>query len=220
MARFNVNTADNYGGNGNGSFFMLKDDKDTARVRFLYNTIEDVEGLAVHEVEIDGKKRYVNCIREYNEPIDNCPFCAAHMKVIPKLFIKLYNEDAKECQIWERGKSYFQKLASLASRYNPLVDEVIEIERCGKKNDMHTTYEFYPVDKIPVNMDDYDIPEALGTLVLDKSANEMEEYLHTGSFPSDGVKTAQASTNNNYRENYSDRPVGRRTPSSSNTRPF
>ena len=41
------------------SFFTLKDDGDVARVRFMYNSMEDVIGYAVHEVEVDGKKRYL-----------------------------------------------------------------------------------------------------------------------------------------------------------------
>ena len=77
MATFDVNTADNYGGSGGGSFFSLKDDKDTAQVRFMYNSLEDVVGYAVHEIEVGGKKRYINCLREYNQPVDDCPLCAA-----------------------------------------------------------------------------------------------------------------------------------------------
>ena len=74
MARFNTETAEHYGGNGGAGYFSLKNDKDVAQVRFMYNSIDDVEGYAVHQVEIDGKKRYVNCLREYNQPIDTCPF--------------------------------------------------------------------------------------------------------------------------------------------------
>lgn len=81
----------------------------------------------------DGKQRYVNCLRAYNEPIDKCPFCAAQLKVTPKLFLKLYNEDAGECQIWERGKTYFARIASLSSHYNPLCNEIIEVERMVRR---------------------------------------------------------------------------------------
>ena len=43
MAEFSMNEADNYGGNGGGSFFTLKDDKDKARVRFLYWKFKEKE---------------------------------------------------------------------------------------------------------------------------------------------------------------------------------
>lgn len=133
MAKFSVNDAENYGGNGGGNFFSLKNDKDVATVRFMYNTIEDVEGYAVHEVEVDGKKRYVNCLRSYNEPVDKCPLCTARYKVLAKLFVMLYDVDAEEVKVWDRGKTFFSKLSSLCARYNPLVSTPFEIERNGKK---------------------------------------------------------------------------------------
>lgn len=206
MSRFNMADSDNYGNNNSGSFFTLKDDKDTAKVRFLYNTIDDVEGYVVHEIEVDGKKRYVNCLRNYNDPIDKCPFCAAQMKVKPKLFIKLYNEDAKECQIWERGKNYFQRIASLAAHYNPLVNQIVEVERSGKKGDMQTTYEFYPTENKPVNLDDYECAEPLGTIILDKTEEEMNEFINTGSFP------ATANSEGTEKPPFEGSEVTRRTP--------
>ena len=93
MARFTAQDADKYGGKGGAGFFSLKGDGDSAVVRFLYNDVDDVEGYAVHEVEIDDKKRYVNCLRDYNSPIDDCPFCRAKKYQIAKLFVPLYNED-------------------------------------------------------------------------------------------------------------------------------
>lgn len=207
MAEFSINEADNYGGNGGGSFFTLKDDKDKARVRFLYRGVEDVKGYACHKVAVGDKDRYVNCLRAYNEPLDKCPFCAAQLKVTPRLFLSLYNEDAGEVQVWERSKAYFQRLASLSSRYNPLHDEIIEIERSGKKGDMHTTYEFYPIENEPVNLDDFEISNPLGTIILDKTADEMNEYLDTGAFP----ESNDGGNNSSPRENL-EQPQ-RRTPS-------
>ena len=184
--RFNFNDADNYGQQNAGSFFQLKDDKDTARVRFLYDTIDDVEGYVVHQIEVGDRKRYVGCLRSYNEPIEKCPLCEAQYKQIPKLFLKLYNEDTQEVQIWERGKSFFQRISSLAAHYNPLCDEIVEVERNGKKGDMKTTYEFYPTDNSEFNMNDLEVTDPLGTIILDKTADEMNEYLQTGGFSDTG----------------------------------
>lgn len=218
MARFSFENADNYGGQGNGSsFFSLKNDKDTARVRFLYSTIDDVQGYAVHRVKVGDKDRYVNCLREYNEPIDNCPFCKAQLRVQPRLFIKLYNEDASECQIWDRSKSYFQRLASLASRYNPLCNEIVEVERSGAAGDMHTTYEFYPIDNSDFDLNSVECSEPLGTIILDKSYEDMQDYLEIGSFPTDSDNVAQTRTSS--RENL-EQPVGRRTPANTARRSF
>ena len=82
MARFSYEEAENYGGNGGHGFFALQNDGDVARVRFMYNKLEDIEGYAVHQIELNGKKRYVNCLREYGHPVDDCPLCKKGMFVI------------------------------------------------------------------------------------------------------------------------------------------
>lgn len=187
MARFNAGDADKYGGNGGGGYFSLKNDRDIATVRFLYNSADDVEGFAVHEVEIDGKKRYVNCLREYSQPIDDCPFCKARKFQVAKLWIPLYNEDEDKVQVWERGKKFFNKLSSVLSRCDadPICSQTFEIERNGKPKDTQTTYEIYQTKDKPDDtvLDDFDMPNILGGIVLDKSAEDMEFYLEEGYFP-------------------------------------
>lgn len=187
MARFTADTAENYGGSGGGGFFSLKNDKDVACVRFLYNDADDIEGYAVHQVEIDGKKRYVNCLREYNQPIDDCPFCRERMKVLAKLFVPVYNEDEEKTQVWERGKKFFGNISSICERYkkNPIVSQTFEIERNGKKNDTSTTYNIFRTDD-PADdkrLEDFEMPQILGGLVLDKTADDMEYFLDEGVFP-------------------------------------
>lgn len=191
MGRFFAEDADNYGGQGGTGFFSLKDDKETAKVRFMYDSIEDVEGFAVHEVEIDGKKRYVDCKRAYNEPIDKCPFCRDSIPQKAKLFIPLYDIDSDTVKIWERGKKFFGQISSLCTRYasdEPLCSHVFEIERSGKPKDTNTTYNIYdcPKEKDDKTLEDLpELPNILGGLVLDKTPDEMEYYLKHRCFPSD-----------------------------------
>jgi hypothetical protein len=220
MGRFTMDEADNYGG-GSSSFFSLKNDKETARVRFLYNSVEDIPGYAVHEVEIDGKRRYVNCLRTYRDPIDMCPFCAAHMKVLAKLFLKLYDIDAGECKIWERGKPYFQKMASLSARYKPLYDEIIEVERNGKSGDKQTTYTFYPIESSEFDPDSVECAEPLGEIILDKTAEEMEAFLAEGAFPqAEGEQPRGRSSTSSDVPFEGEAPVTRRPPRSAGRRAF
>ena len=185
--RFNAGTVDKYGGQGGAGYFSLKNDRDIATVRFLYNDENDVEGYAVHQVEVDGKKRYVNCLREYNQPVDDCPFCKAHEFQMAKLFIPLYNVDEDKVQVWERGKKFFTKMSGICARYNknPIVSQTFEIERNGKAGDTQTTYEIYRTDDAPDDktLDDFEMPEILGSVILDKSADDMEFYLDNGYFP-------------------------------------
>lgn len=210
MGRFKADEVDNYGGQGGAGYFSLKNDHDVARVRFMYESIDDVEGYAVHQVELDGKKRYVNCLRAYNDPIDNCPFCAAKQFQTAKLFIPLYNVDEERIQIWERGKKFFSKVSSLCARYSNLVSHVFEIERNGKPGSTQTTYEIYETGQDNTTLEDLpEVPEIIGGLVLDKSAEDMEYYLKEGEFPSDSDDVPVR--RRNYEDN-ADRCVERRTP--------
>lgn len=218
MARFNAETAENYGGNGGHGFFSLANDKDTARVRFMYNGIEDLQGYAVHEVEVDGRKRYVNCLREYNEPVDKCPMCAANRFQVAKLYIPLYVMDDKgsgEIKLWERGKKFIAKVASICSRYPNLVSHIFEIERNGKKGDTSTTYEIYEIGQDDTILEDLpEVPEILGGVVLDKTAEELEYYLDCDEFPS--TDTSPVNDRTVDRQNVNRRgssEVTRRTPS-------
>lgn len=191
MGRFKADEIEHYGGQGNSSYFSLKNDKEVARVRFMYNDMDDIDGYAVHEVQIDGRRRYVNCLRDYNEPVDACPFCKNHMAPTAKLFVPLYNVDTKKVQVWERGKKFYSTLASVLSRSvrnGSIVSQVFEIERNGKPKDTSTTYGIYPVGQ-PDNttLEDLpDMPRILGQYVMDKSAQDMEDYLHNGEFYDSG----------------------------------
>jgi hypothetical protein len=211
MSRFNVNDTDNYGGQGGAGYFSLKNDKDVARVRFMYNGVEDVEGYAVHQITLGEKERYVNCLREYNEPKDKCPLCVNNNFQIVKFFIPIYNIDEDNTQIWERGKKFSSKISSICARYSNLASHVFEIERNGKAGDLTTTYEIYEVDKDDTTLDDLpEIPLVLGGVVLDKTAEDMEYYLDNGDFPSEGSQVSERRSSRS--EDREERPTGRRTP--------
>ena len=202
MGRFNYQDSDNYG-NSSSNFFSLKDDGDIARVRFMYNDLNDVTGYAVHEIEVDGNKRYVNCLRNYNEPKSKCPCCANDYMQRAKLYVPLYNVDTKEVQLWERGKKFLGKLQSICTRYarqdSPLVKHVFEIERHGKKGDTQTTYEIYEVGSDGTTLQDLpEVIEPLGNIILDKSYDELDSYVRTGSFATQQVPTRRVDTSEEY----------------------
>lgn len=213
MARFKADEVDNYGGQGGGGFFYLKEDKEVAEVRFMYAGIDDVEGMSVHQVEIGDRKRYVNCLREYNQPVDVCPFCREKMFTSAKLFIPIYDCDTGDVKIWERGKKFFSKISSLCARYPDMVSHTFEIERNGKKGDTSTTYEIYETGKDETTLEDLpDKPKILGGFVLDKTAEDMECYLSTGEFPPEDADEEPVRRRGS-REEQRDR--GRRTPANS-----
>ena len=181
--RFRVEDADKYGTQSTG-FFSLSNDKDTARVRIMYNDMNDVGLYAVHEIVEGDRRRYVNCLREYNSPMSDCPMCAKGFMQKTKFYIPLYvaGENGGEVKFWERGKKFIAKIASLCSRYPNLVSHIFEIERNGKKGDQTTTYEIYELSRDETRLEDLpEVPDVLGTIILDKTKEEMEDYIRTGS---------------------------------------
>ena len=215
MARFSYDEVDNYGGSGSGNFLSIPNDGDVVKVRFMYNGLDDIEGFAIHQVEIDGKRKYVNCLREYGKPVDDCPLCKSGSFVNAKLFIPVYDVESGTVKIWERGKKFFGKIAGLCSRYaskDPLVSHIFEIERHGKKGDTQTTYEVYECGADETILEDLpEVPTILGSTVLDKSKDELQYYVDYGEFPgaeSSNERPARRSTSSD------DMPVRRRTPRS------
>lgn len=193
MARLTGDNIEKYssGGSGKGSYFSLKDDKDTARVRFLYKDASDIEGFSVHKVTVGDRDRYVNCLFEDGGSIADCPFCQAKLPKFAKLFVPLYNEDTEQIQTWERGQKFYGTISGLCARYPNLVSRTFDIERHGKKGETSTTYDIYPVgdaDGTTVEdiLDDCGVEELanpLGTIILNKTADEMDAYLSDGDFP-------------------------------------
>lgn len=193
MARLTGSNIEQYssGGSSRGSYFSLKDDKDTARVRFLYSGAEDIEGFTVHRVQVGDRERYVNCLVEEGGSVADCPFCQAKLPKFAKLFVPLYNEDTDQIQTWERGQKFYGQISGLCARYDNLVSRTFDIERNGKKGETSTTYSIFPVgdaDGTTVQdiLDDMGVealPNPLGTIILNKTADEMESYLANGDFP-------------------------------------
>jgi len=197
MARFTMGEENNYGSQGNSSYFSLKEDGEVKKVRFMYRNASDVTGYAVHEVMINGKKKYVNCLRDYNSPIDDCPFCKSGSNQQVKLYIPLYDIESGKVCFWERGKKFFSRMSSLCARFPDLVSHVFEIERHGAKGATDTTYEIYEVGHDNTKIEDLpEVPDVLGTVILDKNADEMRAYLSTGDFGNAVQKSSQTNYNN------------------------
>lgn len=195
MARFSYKDADKFGASKN-DYFSLKNDKDTAQVKFLYNTIDDVQGVSIHEIEVDGKRIDVECLTDPDNPNSVCPLCEAGYKVGTKIYVPVFDLRSKESKIWTRGKSFFSKLSSLCARYNPLVQQIFEIERAGKPGDRETTYEVFPMGTLDNSrLEDYEINQPDGKCLFTKTVADMDYYLDHGRFP------ATQNTNNNNFQN-------------------
>ena len=184
-------------------FFALKDDGETAIVRFNIHTLADIAVSSVHTVENmeDGKKRYrvVSCIRSsFNDLVEKCPLCAAGNKMSFKIFVPLvaYNQDENgnivaDAMIWQQGTRIRQTLKSFIDDYGDLSDMLFKITRHGKKGDVNTTYSILPANpnvyKSTIYVKDFSEfeknPNYLDNFVHERTAADMNTYLDTGSFP-------------------------------------
>lgn len=173
------------------NFFSLKENGDTAKIRFCYNSADEVEIRTIHTVECnDGKKRKVECLREFGESRDKCPLCQeGNHPVQVRFFIWVlqYNEDGTVTKkLWERGKQFQNELESLNKRYQPLCKQVFEVERQGNKGDQTTRYGLFPImseqGEYPIHQSELENKSVVGITVLNKTADEMERYLSTGDF--------------------------------------
>ncbi len=185
MARFNLDKAEFFGGQGGGGFLSFKH-RDTARIRILYNSINDVEGYAVHSVELNGKKRYVDCLRGAHEPTRKCPLCRAGYFTEVKYLIPVYDEDSGMVLTWDRGKTYGDKIKSLF-KYCAEGESLASIcfrvtKEINVKGVPFYTFEpEYSDGATTADLPEYN-SDIYGGLILLKTAEEMEDYLEYGDF--------------------------------------
>lgn len=216
MAYVNFNDIDfnaegNYGGgNRDIKFFNLKNDRESAVVRFIQGTVDDFEIVAVHEVEIPTQngisRRKVSCLREANDPIDKCPFCETNTgKLQKKFFVHLVKYEQSQSgeiictpMVWERPLSFAKELAEKISLYGtPLSNNVFKVTRIGAPRDTTTKYtvDYLPPQNFPESIykkmeDSFKDYKAVGGIVLNKTAPEMIAFVRDGRFPTQQVNNA------------------------------
>lgn len=188
MPVIGINDVDNYRSGGDFNYLQLKEDGDIAKVRFYIESMDDLKFYVVHQIEVNGKPRYVNCLRTYDQPIDDCPLCAQalqnkDLKTTVKMFLPVLDLSDNQVKLFERGRTFKDEIMGHIRRNAPLVNYPCEIERCGAKGDTNTTYKVYPLAQEKDNTMIKDLPEfddLLGSYVLDMTFEEMNEYLQSG----------------------------------------
>ena len=199
MAQINFNsiqTSDNVTSNSVG-FFQLKNDGDEAIVRFAHDSVDSFELLTTHDISLNGKFRKVNCVRNPNEPLENCPLCAGGQKISQRIFIHLIQYIKDEtgkviplAKVWDRPVSYAYKLKNLIEEYGSLTDSVFKIKRHGAAGSRDTSYDIlfcnpamYNNEQFVKDFSAFDNYKALGSIVLNKSFEDLFTFVTTGNFP-------------------------------------
>lgn len=199
MGRINYEDVDNYGSNSDSEFLQLKDDGDMVTAQLMIEDMEDVDIFVCHQAVVgkwdDGndKTRFVSCLRNYDDPLDVCPMCAAGLKTQVVMMLAMVDQKDRKIKIWNRGKTFIPKIKNFVNRWGDMTCKPVDIIRNGRRGDKKTTYDIQISPAEPIDISQYEKPEFLGGYIMDKSADEMQEYLDTGSFPD--------SDNNNNEDN-------------------
>ena len=215
MARLSFDTAvstmNNSDTNNNTvGFLSLKNDGDEAIVRIMHDSVNDFDIVTLHPITLGGKFRSVSCVRnDPREPVDNCPLCKNGTKIQSRIFIHMiqYTTNAQgqieaKPVVWERPVSYATKLKNDIAEYGPLSSCIFKVKRNGKAGDKNTTYELklgnpnmYNEASYPKIDNAFANYSACGTIVMDKTYDEISEFLATGNFPESKKESTTNQTN-------------------------
>lgn len=204
MARLNLEQAASFPNSSGGtSFLSLQNDGDSAKVRFAYNSYQDIITDSVHDAKNnEGKFRQVSCLRHSNEePFSVCPMCAAGSPIKKVIYFNVRNEETGEMQVWQRSEAYFRNnllplFQDIMNDYPnvPLCSIPFKITRNGAKGDHNTKYvirnlqpDGMTLDQFPEEID----PEEKG-IIKKFSFDQLQNYVNTGVYPEEGNKATNA----------------------------
>ena len=191
MPRVNLSDLNNYAGGGKfkkTNYLTLPNDGDSAQVHFLVDTEDELNNCiyVTHSVKLKSapKLKYgvrVNCLREYNDPVENCPFCREGIATSITCAIPVFNVDTDQVEFWTRGKTEANWILRKMSKMKNFSSHLFEITRIGESGDQSTTYEKENLGE--EELEDIEVPDVLGSVVLDKSADDMEYWIDEHDFP-------------------------------------
>ena len=192
MARLNPAQAAQFpSGGGRTSFLTLSNDGDSAVIRFAYNSLDEIIVDTIHEVQdSEGNRKVVSCLRnEISEPISVCPICASGQQYRKTVYLNVFNQDANEMQIWQRGENFFLKtLLPLFTEYKdtPLCSIPFKVKRNGAKGDPRTTYSVIPLPVDGTTLEQLGEPVDVVEqgIIKELSFQEMDNFVRTGILPS------------------------------------
>lgn len=178
-------TVDQYTEENDKGFFTLRNDRDSAKVIFLYRSPKDVLVGDVHYLVSDSFSGYVHCLGA------GCPACAKRIRKDTKIFTPLYNIDADQIQFFDRNMKYWepQLQDEVFKRYGDDATQVIfAITRIGAPGDRGTRYTIQGTNTN--NLISYDeicqkfnavFPDYYSNICKEMSADEMRNVLDSNS---------------------------------------
>lgn len=212
--------------NGDGTkvgFFKVKNDGDIAIARINIASVDEFMFASVHTMNIGGRWMKVSCHNPLGMNGGACPLCAAHNanpngaigKSAKKMYIPMmvsYRDPnsatgytAPAPVIWERPAAFSRELANKLMIAGDLRKTLVLITRNGKAGDMQTTYsmdilpETHPVfkpDMVPADFSAFTNFNVARHSYWEKTVDEINTYLSTGSFPERSQNNTRQPANN------------------------
>ena len=211
--------------NGDGTkvgYFKLANDGDIAIARINIASTEEMNFASVHNMNVGGRWLKVSCHNPLGMNGGNCPLCAAHNanpngaigKSAKKMYVPMmvsYRDPnsatgytAPAPVVWERPAGFSRELANKLMIAGDLRNTLVLITRNGKAGDMQTTYsmdilpESHPVfkpDMVPADFSAFNNFNVARHSYWEKTVDEINTYLQTGSFPERGQNNVQQVNN-------------------------
>jgi hypothetical protein len=189
-----------------GYFNALRDDGDTALVRFDYDSVKEFTVQDIHRIRVNDKWRSVVCPRGRYDSKDSCPLCKAGEYASSKVYVKLleYVKDetgkiVAQAKVWERPAKFIQKIigayndASELGLYpmnSKISDIVFKVTRNGAKGAKDTDYDIKPANpsiyKPEMYVKDFADFEGLDLAhhsYMVRTVEEIQYYMDHGEFP-------------------------------------
>lgn len=189
---------------GGGNFFKLGEGQ-TGKIRFLYNTVDDIlpDGLLVHVIkpEMSGQ-RYnteILCGAHTDETaMQDCKWCAQNIKPVGRFPLALYNEDTRQVEYWSKSKQWVENslmtvLTNSVAQGQPISGQIFRVIRAGSGTDTQYTL-------LPDGQNDGKTSDLFGEI---KAPEDRNCYRPTDyEFPVSANGGANFNAGNNYNNNY------------------
>lgn len=117
------------------SKFWLKEDGDSAIIRFGINDVDELKAYRVHSVFMNGRYQDVECLRKGEEDdISLCPYCEKKLMATYKIYIPILSyelgDDGKwvaKPKIWDQKYSFKETLKFNQDNYGPLIEKPFKV---------------------------------------------------------------------------------------------
>ena len=194
MSKMTMDQAYNQNSKKQNEYFRLVNDGDSARIRFMYRSLSEIETYAVHVVEVNGRRYTVDCLKDADGQGD-CPFCTAGVQRRIQTYFKVFNVDEGLPQIWTRGikAAAFIENGLKMSRSKEICQDVYRVTRKGVAGDLKTqypmTFESYDDTTLASLPPSVNLDESNTRFIIRATADDMKYYLTNGTLP--GIEARQ-----------------------------